>query len=69
MAKKSSYQKLKDEVERLKTEHASLYSEFNRYATGKMSFTETQYWKMRFRMDDDGENMIWMGESGYSESK
>jgi len=63
MAKKSSYQKLKEEVERLKTEYASLYSEFNRYSTGKMSFIETQSWKMRFKMEDAGENMIWAGES------
>jgi len=69
MAKKSSYQKLKDEIERIKKEKNEWYGALKRSIRGDMPEGEYLILKLRFNVEDNCEKMVWSGESSYSKSK
>jgi len=66
MAKKSSYQKLKEEVEELKKQSEGYYHALKRSVQGTMGYEELFLYKTRFRIDDDTEKSFWMGETSCS---
>jgi len=61
MAKETSYQKLKRELKESQDAYKNLYDKFRSYSKGNI-FVVTE-WDCRFKMEDDFERMIWMGDS------
>jgi hypothetical protein len=69
MKKQSAYQKLKEQVAKLKAEKAELNLQFNKYVTGQMDFEKVVYWKSRFKFENGLEEMVWFGDSTQIKNK
>jgi len=64
MAKKSSYQKLRDEIERIEKERDEWRGALKRNIQGNMDCNEFTTLSIIFKTEDDFEKSVWSGSAG-----